>query len=99
MVFRKNLIYMSMINIFNLGTNEFITVNDSIKVICKTLNVKPKLFYSGGIRGWIGDSPFIYLDNKKIKSLGWKPRFTIKESVKKTVLYLKRNNWVFKKRK
>ncbi len=87
------------INIFNLGTNEFITVKDSIKVICKTLKVKPRLFYSGGIRGWIGDSPFIYLNNKKIRSLGWKPRFTIKESVKQTVLYLKKNNWVFEKGK
>ena len=87
------------VNIFNLGTNEYITVKQSIKIICKELNVKPKIYFSGGKRGWIGDSPFIYLNNKKIRSLGWKPRFTIKESVKQTVLYLKKNNWVFEKGK
>ena len=78
------------INIFNLGTNEYITVKDSIKVISKTLNVKPKLYFSGGIRGWIGDSPFIYLNNKKIRSLGWKPKLTIKESLKLTTLYFQK---------
>ena len=87
------------VNIFNLGTSEYITVKQSIKIICKELNVKPKIYFSGGKRGWIGDSPFIYLNNKKIRSLGWKPRFTIKESVKQTVLYLKKNNWVFEKGK
>ena len=87
------------VNIFNLGTNEFITVKDSIKVICNTLYTQPKLYFSGGIRGWIGDSPFIYLNNKKIRSLGWKPKFSIKESLKQTTLYLNRNSWVFKKRK
>lgn len=87
------------VNIFNLGTNEFYSVKDSIKEICNTLNVKPKIFFSGGKRGWIGDSPFIFLKNKKIKSLGWRPKYTIKESLKQTVLYLNSNKWVFKKRK
>ena len=87
------------VNIFNLGTNEFITVKDSIKVICKTLNVAPKLYFSGGVRGWIGDSPFIFLNIKKIRSLGWRPKLTIKDSLKQTTLYLNKNNWVYKKRK
>ena len=87
------------VNIFNLGTNEFYSVKDSIKEICNTLNVQPKIFFSGGKRGWIGDSPFIFLKNKKIKSLGWRPKYTIKESLKQTVLYLNSNKWVFKKRK
>ena len=87
------------VNIFNLGTNEFVSVKDSIKVICKTLKIKPKLFFSGGKRGWIGDSPFIYLNSKKIRSLGWRPKFTIRESLKQTVLYLNKNSWVFKKSK
>ena len=87
------------INIFNLGTNEYISVKQSINVICNKLQIKPKVIFSGGKRGWIGDSPFILLDNKKIKSLGWKPKLTIKESIKQTVRYLENNKWVFKKRK
>ena len=87
------------INIFNLGTNEYINVKQSINVICNQLQVKPKISFSGGKRGWIGDSPFIFLNNKKIRSLGWKPQFTIKESIEQTVKFLKQNKWVFKKRK
>ena len=87
------------VNIFNLGTNEYINVKQSIKIICNLLQVKPKVFFSGGKRGWIGDSPFIFLNNKKISSLGWKPKLTIKESIEETVRYLINNKWLFKKRK
>ena len=87
------------INIFNLGTNEYVNVKQSINVICDQLQVKPKVSFSGGKRGWIGDSPFIFLSTKKIRSLGWKPKLTIKESVEQTTRYLKNNKWVFKKRK
>ena len=79
------------INIFNLGTNEYCKVKDSIKLICNELNVKPKLDYKGGKRGWTGDSPFIFLDTKKIRSLGWKPKLTIQQSVVRTVKYLQHN--------
>ena len=79
------------INIFNLGTDEFFNVKQSINVICNKLEVKPKITFTGGKRGWIGDSPFIFLSNKKIKSLGWKPKFTIKEGIKQTVKYIENN--------
>ena len=47
----------------------------------------------------IGDNPFIYLDTKKIKSLGWKPKLKIEEAIKTTVNYLSQNEWIFKERK
>src|SRR5271154_5468419 len=40
------------VEFYNLGTEEFVQVNDSIKYICAALNVKPKLEYSGGKKGW-----------------------------------------------
>ncbi|MBF0206331.1 MAG: NAD-dependent epimerase/dehydratase family protein [Oligoflexia bacterium] len=79
------------VNIFNLGTDEYCEVNDSVAIICKELNLDPTLSYTGGERGWIGDNPFIFLDTKKISSLGWKPKFSIKDSVLKTLRYLKAN--------
>lgn len=86
------------VNIFNLGTDEYCEVNDSIGWISGELGVKPELSYAGGERGWIGDNPFIYLDTKKIRSLGWTPKATIKDGVVKTVEYLKANPWVFEAR-
>ena len=83
------------VNIFNLGVDGYCEVNDSIDWICEELGVKPELEYSGGERGWVGDNPFIFLETKKIQSLGWKPKFDIKEGVIRTVQYLRTNEWVF----
>jgi UDP-glucose 4-epimerase len=76
------------INIFNLGTDEFCEVNNSIGWICEELGVHPEIRYAGGERGWIGDSPFILLDCSRIRALGWKPRLTIQQAVLATVRYL-----------
>jgi UDP-glucose 4-epimerase len=86
------------VNIFNLGTDEYVEVNDSIRVICDRLGVTPRLTYSGGARGWVGDSPFIFLDCRKIRSLGWAPRLTIREGIVKTLDYLEANPWLYEAR-
>jgi len=81
----------SKVNIFNLGTDEYCEVNDSISWIADHLGLKPDLEYTGGDRGWIGDSPFIFLDCRKIRSLGWKPLLSIREGVVRTVDFLAQN--------
>lgn len=82
------------INIFNLGTDEYCQVNNSIGWICATLGLDPQCEYTGGERGWIGDNPFIFLDCKKIRAQGWTPKLTIEQSVQKTIDYLRANQWV-----
>lgn len=86
------------INIFNLGVDGYCEVNDSISWICEALGVKPKLLYSGGSQGWIGDNPFIHLETKKIQALGWQPKLRIRDGVLKTVKFLQENEWVFEER-
>jgi UDP-glucose 4-epimerase len=86
------------VNIFNLGTDEYCEVNDSIGWISQTLGVTPALSYSGGERGWIGDSPFIFLDCSRIRALGWEPRLTIQQSIVRTLLYLQENRWLLDRR-
>lgn len=76
------------VNIFNLGTDEFCEVKDSIGWICEHLGLNPKLTYSGGERGWIGDSPFILLDCSRIRALGWQPRLSIKQAVLATLRFV-----------
>ncbi len=82
------------VNLFNLGVNDYCEVNDSIAWICSELNLNPKIHYSGGNRGWIGDNPFIYLDTKKITNLGWNPKYSIKDGIISTVKFLQNNEWV-----
>ncbi|MDE1045091.1 MAG: NAD-dependent epimerase/dehydratase family protein [Nitrospinaceae bacterium] len=86
------------VNVLNLGVDGYCEVNDSIGWICEELGVTPKLEYSGGDRGWIGDNPFIFLDTSKIRDLGWKPKLSIQDGVLKTIQYLKTNEWVFEER-
>lgn len=86
------------LNLFNLGTDEYCAVSDSVGWICGRLGVEPKRLYSGGTRGWIGDSPFIFLDCSRIRALGWKPRLSIRDGVLKTVDYLLANPWLMDER-
>jgi UDP-glucose 4-epimerase len=62
------------INIFNLGTDEYCRVTDSVRWICEHLALDPAIRYGGGDRGWVGDNPFIFLDCARIRALGWRPR-------------------------
>jgi UDP-glucose 4-epimerase len=87
------------VNIYNLGTDEYCEVNDSVTWICDHLGLNPRRTYSGGERGWIGDSPFIFLDASKVRALGWKPKLTIKEGVIRTLEYLQSNQWLLELRK
>jgi UDP-glucose 4-epimerase len=86
------------VNVFNLGTDEYCEVNDSIGWITGHLGLNPVRQYTGGDRGWIGDSPFIFLDTARIRSLGWKPTLTIREGVIRTVEYLEANPWLLEDR-
>lgn len=79
------------VNVYNLGAAEYVAVDESLGYICEHLGVSPRRIYSGGERGWIGDSPFIFLDTTKVRSLGWKPKLSIREGVLKTLDYLRAN--------
>jgi UDP-glucose 4-epimerase len=86
------------VNIFNLGTNEFCQVNDSIGWICEHLGLDPHRIYSGGEQGWIGDNPFIFLATDKICALGWEPKLTIRQGIIRTLEFLKANPWLLEQR-
>lgn len=86
------------VNIVNLGVDSYVEVNDSIGWISEALGVKPRLEYTGGDRGWIGDNPFIFLDTARIRGLGWTPQLSIREGIVKTVEFLRANEWVLEAR-
>jgi UDP-glucose 4-epimerase len=87
------------IQIYNLGTTEYCEVKDSVRWICEELGLKPRLEFTGGSRGWVGDNPFIFLDTQKIQTTGWKAKASIQEGIVRTVKWLKENQWVLESRK
>ena len=86
------------VEVFNLGTDHYVQVKDSIALICKTLGLSPRLEYAGGDRGWVGDNPFIFLDTKKIRATGWTPQLTIEQGIGRTLQWLQANRWVYEQR-
>jgi UDP-glucose 4-epimerase len=84
--------------VYNLGAPDYCQVIDSIGWICEHLAVEPKLEFTGGDRGWIGDNPFIFLDTTKIRQTGWSAEVTIRDGVLRTLTWLRENSWVLEKR-
>jgi UDP-glucose 4-epimerase len=79
------------LNVYNLGTDETIVLDESIAVITEHLGVSPEITHTGGRRGWPGDSPLIHLDCSRIRSLAWSPTVSIKEAIVRTLEWLEAN--------
>jgi UDP-glucose 4-epimerase len=86
------------VNLFNLGSDSYCEVNDSIGWIGAELGLEPRLSYTGGDRGWPGDNPFIFLDTARIRALGWQPQLGIEAGIRRTVAFLRDNPWVLDSR-
>jgi UDP-glucose 4-epimerase len=84
------------VHIYNLGTDETVVVDESVALITEHLGVSPQVEHTGGRRGWTGDSPLIHLDCTKLRSLGWAPQLTIRESIIRTLDWLQANEYVWR---
>jgi UDP-glucose 4-epimerase len=79
-------------NVFNLGHHGYLPVTELADIIVDEMKLKNvKYRYTGGIRGWIGDSPLVSLDTAKLNQHGWTPNVSIEEGIRRTVRYLLEN--------
>jgi UDP-glucose 4-epimerase len=77
---------------FNVSNNLWLPVSDVVQIIANEMGLPTMCFrYTGGKRGWIGDSPLVVLDSKKLQALGWTQEISIIEGIKRTIAYLKAN--------
>ena len=72
-------------DIFNVSTDDLITVNEIANIIFKVTNLKTKKKYTGGNVGWKGDVSYIKLSNKKLKRFGWEYKYKTSLAVEKTI--------------
>jgi len=77
--------------IYNLGNKETMKVKDLARIVCEEIGVSPEFKYTGGDRGWEGDTPYTILSIQKALKVGWKPKYDCRESIKRTV------RWLFEK--
>lgn len=86
------------LTILNVGGEGYCTVDESLGWICDALGVQPARRHTGGDRGWVGDSPFVWLDTTRLGALGWRPTVDTREAVRRTVRYLQANEWLLDRR-
>jgi UDP-glucose 4-epimerase len=78
----------------NIGHDQYCMVDESLGWITERLGLAPRRRYTGGTRGWVGDSPFILLDASRIRALGWSPTLSVRDAVLRTVDDITANPWL-----
>lgn len=74
------------LEIYNVATNNYITVTEIAEIAVKLLDLEGVNFkYSGGKRGWKGDVPKIVFNTDKLRSRGWQNKFTTKQAIEKSI--------------
>lgn len=75
----------SLNDVFNISTDDSITVNDIADEAIRVLGLNRsnvEIRYTGGDRGWKADVPIVRIDSQKIRRLGWQPTSSSKEAIK-----------------
>ena len=73
----------SQCDIFNLGCDFHITVDEVAQIVTEEMGLKNVKFkHSSAGRGWPGDVMAVHFDISKIKKLGWSPTHTPAEAVR-----------------
>jgi len=86
--------------VYNVGSEDWITVNDVADIVVEAMGLKNVIYIHKPVAhgvGWPGDVKNIALSIDKIKNLGFKPRLTSAEAVRKTVLMLQKHLTVKRK--
>ena len=73
------------LQIYNLSTDDAITVKDIAKLVVSKMGNKTKIIYGNTNYGWRGDVPKISLSSEKIKKLGWSPNYNTREAMKVSI--------------
>lgn len=74
--------YLKNYSYFNVATEDYITVKEIADIAIRITNSQNvKYIFTGGNRGWKGDVPIVRLNSKKIRNLGWKNKYSSKESI------------------
>lgn len=74
------------INRFNIGTDSTTSVREIARVVIEEMHLdNVRLEFTGGASGWAGDVSCYRYDWSKLRALGWRPRWTSDEAVRRAV--------------
>lgn len=75
-------------DVFNVATDDYITVTQIAEIACAVANLDAKSVkfqYSGGDRGWKGDVPQVLFNVEKIKATGWRTQRTSAQAMRDAI--------------
>ncbi|MBS7804513.1 NAD-dependent epimerase/dehydratase family protein [Rhizobiales bacterium TNE-4] len=74
------------LSLFNIGpSDQGVTVRYIAEETARIFGSRPSIHFGEGNKGWIGDVPKFNYSTEKLKLLGWTPRLSSTEAVKKSV--------------
>jgi len=74
------------VNVLNLGVDSSTNVTAIANMLVEVMGLsRVKFSYTGGNRGWRGDIPQVRFDITKMKNLGWKPKYSSDEAVRRAI--------------
>jgi len=77
-----------IVNCYNLAVTGATSVNQIAQWTIEAMGLDPKrvrLEFTGGPRGWPGDVPQVRLDTRRMETLGWRPRMSSEEAVRRAI--------------
>ena len=76
--------------IYNIGSEEWTEVREIADIVSREMGLSPSYRFTGGIngRGWKGDVKFMRLNIDKLRTMGWKPRYSSNDAVTMTARWL-----------
>ncbi len=85
--------------VYNIGHDYTVNVKAVADIVKGEMGLPDARYdFTGGDRGWLGDSPVVHLDTVRLKSLGWTPQVTIESGLQRTARYLLENPWLLASR-
>ncbi len=73
------------VSIFNIASDDTITVREIVDEIIEQTGFGTKVKYGEKNIGWVGDVPKIKLNCDKLKSVGWAPKYNSRQAVVESV--------------
>lgn len=71
-------------NIYNIGHDDWVYVDQIADEVVAAMGLSTVEYaHTGGKRGWTGDMPFVFLDNRKLRSTGWRPTMNSQQAVRR----------------
>ena len=81
------------LEVYNIGTNDYVTVRDIAKIVLNSLDLEDtKINYGEESFGWVGDVPIVSFSSEKIRSLGWKNKYTTYKAIERAIQFVKNDD-------